>query len=131
LDQLGTAQAEALRGLVQGQVFHRGPLRSLVETAASRGLVRGVQAAIRDGLDVVGHGVGVGLGVEREAQAVQRGAHSNDDVDLSSAALNVESDVDCLTGFGVVEGVVCSGQPIPDSGLSFSSATAGGNPSLN
>ncbi|MCC4281469.1 hypothetical protein LL325_27065, partial [Pseudomonas aeruginosa] len=25
----------------------------------------------------------------------------------------------------------CSGQPIPDSGLSFSSATAGGNPSLN
>ncbi|MEF2975370.1 hypothetical protein V3473_30415, partial [Pseudomonas aeruginosa] len=24
----------------------------------------------------------------------------------------------------------CSGQPIPDSGLSFSSATAGGNPSL-
>ncbi|MDC3898224.1 recombinase family protein [Pseudomonas aeruginosa] len=26
---------------------------------------------------------------------------------------------------------VCSGQPIPDSGLSFSSATAGGNPSLN
>lgn len=27
--------------------------------------------------------------------------------------------------------VVCSGQPIPDSGLSFSSATAGGNPSLN
>ncbi|MFG4892004.1 hypothetical protein, partial [Pseudomonas aeruginosa] len=124
-------QAEALRGLVQGQVFHRGPLRSLVETAASRGLVRGVQAAIRDGLDVVGHGVGVGLGVEREAQAVQRGAHSNDDVDLSSAALNVESDVDCLTGFGVVEGVVCSGQPIPDSGLSFSSATAGGNPSLN
>ncbi|MCO3737682.1 hypothetical protein FA131_29785, partial [Pseudomonas aeruginosa] len=23
----------------------------------------------------------------------------------------------------------CSGQPIPDSGLSFSSATAGGNPS--
>ncbi|WP_303661082.1 NAD-dependent epimerase/dehydratase family protein, partial [Pseudomonas aeruginosa] len=27
--------------------------------------------------------------------------------------------------------VECSGQPIPDSGLSFSSATAGGNPSLN
>ncbi|MGG2690928.1 hypothetical protein ACQYZC_23675, partial [Pseudomonas aeruginosa] len=26
---------------------------------------------------------------------------------------------------------LCSGQPIPDSGLSFSSATAGGNPSLN
>ncbi len=26
---------------------------------------------------------------------------------------------------------ICSGQPIPDSGLSFSSATAGGNPSLN
>ncbi|MDI4066973.1 hypothetical protein QK416_23390, partial [Pseudomonas aeruginosa] len=26
---------------------------------------------------------------------------------------------------------MCSGQPIPDSGLSFSSATAGGNPSLN
>lgn len=26
---------------------------------------------------------------------------------------------------------VCSGQPIPDSGLSFSSATAGGSPSLN
>ncbi|ORE33478.1 hypothetical protein BKN47_17865 [Pseudomonas aeruginosa] len=25
----------------------------------------------------------------------------------------------------------CSGQPIPDSGLSFSSATAGGSPSLN
>ncbi|WP_238578118.1 hypothetical protein, partial [Pseudomonas aeruginosa] len=24
---------------------------------------------------------------------------------------------------------MCSGQPIPDSGLSFSSATAGGNPS--
>ncbi|MGV5401473.1 DUF7946 domain-containing protein [Pseudomonas aeruginosa] len=30
-----------------------------------------------------------------------------------------------------VETGVCSGQPIPDSGLSFSSATAGGNPSLN
>ncbi|MBN0675127.1 hypothetical protein JTM11_29225, partial [Pseudomonas aeruginosa] len=28
-------------------------------------------------------------------------------------------------------GALCSGQPIPDSGLSFSSATAGGNPSLN
>ncbi|MGC3286780.1 hypothetical protein ACPTIK_30050, partial [Pseudomonas aeruginosa] len=28
------------------------------------------------------------------------------------------------------QGSVCSGQPIPDSGLSFSSATAGGNPSL-
>ncbi|RUE08211.1 hypothetical protein [Pseudomonas aeruginosa] len=28
-------------------------------------------------------------------------------------------------------GETCSGQPIPDSGLSFSSATAGGNPSLN
>ncbi|MBX5820786.1 hypothetical protein [Pseudomonas aeruginosa] len=28
-------------------------------------------------------------------------------------------------------GGICSGQPIPDSGLSFSSATAGGNPSLN
>lgn len=27
--------------------------------------------------------------------------------------------------------LICSGQPIPDSGLSFSSATAGGNPSLN
>ena len=27
--------------------------------------------------------------------------------------------------------MVCSGQPIPDSGLSFSSATAGGSPSLN
>ncbi len=26
---------------------------------------------------------------------------------------------------------VSGGQPIPDSGLSFSSATAGGNPSLN
>ncbi|MFO2200370.1 hypothetical protein QOU27_26530, partial [Pseudomonas aeruginosa] len=26
---------------------------------------------------------------------------------------------------------LCSGQPIPDSGLSFSSATAGGSPSLN
>ncbi len=26
---------------------------------------------------------------------------------------------------------ICSGQPIPDSGLSFSSATAGGSPSLN
>ena len=25
----------------------------------------------------------------------------------------------------------CSGQPIPDSGLSFSSATAGGSPPLN
>ncbi|MGU4087186.1 hypothetical protein ACVZD1_27150, partial [Pseudomonas aeruginosa] len=34
--------------------------------------------------------------------------------------------------FEKVEGVTgCSGQPIPDSGLSFSSATAGGNPSLN
>ncbi|MDI2336875.1 hypothetical protein OLN11_32345, partial [Pseudomonas aeruginosa] len=31
---------------------------------------------------------------------------------------------------GGVLGFVCSGQPIPDSGLSFSSATAGGNPSL-
>ncbi|WP_238176903.1 hypothetical protein [Pseudomonas aeruginosa] len=34
----------------------------------------------------------------------------------------------------IVEAVAthgCSGQPIPDSGLSFSSATAGGNPSLN
>ncbi|MBZ3679561.1 hypothetical protein J1N39_34400, partial [Pseudomonas aeruginosa] len=29
------------------------------------------------------------------------------------------------------EALTCSGQPIPDSGLSFSSATAGGNPSLN
>lgn len=29
------------------------------------------------------------------------------------------------------EEFLCSGQPIPDSGLSFSSATAGGNPSLN
>ena len=28
-------------------------------------------------------------------------------------------------------GTACSGQPIPDSGLSFSSATAGGSPSLN
>ncbi|WP_400564061.1 hypothetical protein ACFELC_20270 [Pseudomonas aeruginosa] len=28
-------------------------------------------------------------------------------------------------------GALCSGQPIPDNGLSFSSATAGGNPSLN
>lgn len=27
--------------------------------------------------------------------------------------------------------LTCSGQPIPDSGLSFSSATAGGSPSLN
>ncbi|WP_332756871.1 colicin E3/pyocin S6 family cytotoxin [Pseudomonas aeruginosa] len=30
-----------------------------------------------------------------------------------------------------IQGGGCSGQPIPDSGLSFSSATAGGNPSLN
>ena len=29
------------------------------------------------------------------------------------------------------ESAMCSGQPIPDSGLSFSSATAGGSPSLN
>ncbi len=29
------------------------------------------------------------------------------------------------------EAAECSGQPIPDSGLSFSSATAGGSPSLN
>jgi len=27
--------------------------------------------------------------------------------------------------------LMCSGQPIPDSGLSLSSATAGGSPSLN
>ncbi|MCT5591923.1 hypothetical protein LZL52_24595, partial [Pseudomonas aeruginosa] len=33
--------------------------------------------------------------------------------------------------FGIARIGKCSGQPIPDSGLSFSSATAGGNPSLN
>ncbi len=32
---------------------------------------------------------------------------------------------------GVQDRVKCSGQPIPDSGLSFSSATAGGSPPLN
>ncbi len=43
-----------------------------------------------------------------------------------------------LNGWAVLAGIVlagfivmCSGQPIPDSGLSFSSATAGGSPSLN
>ncbi|OWI91799.1 hypothetical protein CDC19_23475, partial [Pseudomonas aeruginosa] len=35
----------------------------------------------------------------------------------------------CSLRFGVEHN--CSGQPIPDSGLSFSSATAGGSPSLN
>ncbi|KQO41651.1 AAA family ATPase [Pseudomonas sp. Leaf83] len=36
-------------------------------------------------------------------------------------------------GFSVLSamGIKCSGQPIPDSGLSFSSAAAGGSPSLN
>ncbi|MBW6178295.1 hypothetical protein KZ877_24475, partial [Pseudomonas aeruginosa] len=33
--------------------------------------------------------------------------------------------------FNCFRSAICSGQPIPDSGLSFSSATAGGNPSLN
>ncbi len=33
--------------------------------------------------------------------------------------------------FFATQMLLCSGQPIPDSGLSFSSATAGGNPSLN
>ncbi|MFO2295762.1 hypothetical protein QOU42_26405, partial [Pseudomonas aeruginosa] len=36
-----------------------------------------------------------------------------------------------IESFQPFEQAVCSGQPIPDSGLSFSSATAGGNPSLN
>ncbi|MCS8405060.1 PAAR domain-containing protein, partial [Pseudomonas aeruginosa] len=36
-----------------------------------------------------------------------------------------------IGGSGTVLIGDCSGQPIPDSGLSFSSATAGGNPSLN
>ncbi|MFL4027038.1 hypothetical protein LER65_10210, partial [Pseudomonas aeruginosa] len=36
-----------------------------------------------------------------------------------------------LLGEDPDSGKQCSGQPIPDSGLSFSSATAGGNPSLN
>ncbi|MGK8707121.1 KAP family P-loop NTPase fold protein [Metapseudomonas otitidis] len=37
--------------------------------------------------------------------------------------------IESLTGLAEKAG--CSGQPIPDSGLSFSSATAGGSPSLN
>ncbi|OBY22414.1 hypothetical protein A8O37_19380 [Pseudomonas aeruginosa] len=35
------------------------------------------------------------------------------------------------SAIGTLSVLDCSGQPIPDSGLSFSSATAGGNPSLN
>jgi hypothetical protein len=33
--------------------------------------------------------------------------------------------------FPIIVGTVCSGQLIPDTTLSFSSATAGGNPPLN
>ncbi len=39
-------------------------------------------------------------------------------------SVQIQLNEDCLDR-------LCSGQPIPDSGLSFSSATAGGSPSLN
>ncbi|RPO17901.1 hypothetical protein IPC1221_32420 [Pseudomonas aeruginosa] len=50
--------------------------------------------------------------------------------DVEKFAGNIECS-ECEASAWFVRGSFCSGQPIPDSGLSFSSATAGGNPSLN
>ncbi|HCF5626530.1 TPA: hypothetical protein NIG94_005306 [Pseudomonas aeruginosa] len=51
---------------------------------------------------------------------------------LAGALLDFKAAVEKRDKAGAnLEYAFCSGQPIPDSGLSFSSATAGGNPSLN
>ncbi|HCE7956462.1 TPA: hypothetical protein NID39_006092 [Pseudomonas aeruginosa] len=52
---------------------------------------------------------------------------------LSAGAIAaVDSKLQQLPAYvGYLPCTYCSGQPIPDSGLSFSSATAGGSPSLN
>ncbi len=57
---------------------------------------------------------------------VQRLAYREFNLNKGSISSLVEEAV-----FNYYLGRLCSGQPIPDSGLSFSSATAGGNPSLN